>query len=267
MTHPEQPASGRGARPQLFSASAAQKPQKRRSSGQPDFGPSILATIDGGTARHGTSPDRLPLRRVLWMSLAALAAVALYFGVKFAVSPASAPEWASAPRQNLAAAAPQIQPLTEPASASQGAAAIENVAVPAPAPGAASSVAPQASASVQQMLEREEPTVVRTAALAAPAQRKPAEKSTDRATDRPAAKAAAPAPAPQTAANKKAAGDRDTDLLAAMLPHLKRRELAPTSPAYDKRCGQLSGSAAEECRARFCNGRQGSDAACPAAQP
>ena len=59
--------------------------------------------------------------------------------------------------------------------------------------------------------------------------------------------------------------DSDAELLAAMLPHLKRIPPAPSSPAYEKRCGQLIGDAAVDCRAKFCKGREGADAACPAA--
>lgn len=261
MTQPEQPASARGARPQLFSAPSAQKPHKRRPAGQPDFGPSILATIDGGTPRYSTARDRLPLRRVLWLSLVVLAGVALYLGVKFAVSPASAPEVFGAQRQVVVAAVkPVIVPVTEQAAPAQGAAAIENVAAPS-APVAASAASP---VSVQQMLERPEAPVLRSTEQVAFNQPKSVAKPNDKPAERAAPKPAAPV---THAAPAKASGDRDTDLLAAMLPHLKRRELAPTSPAYDKRCGQLSGNAAEECRVRFCNGRQGSDAACPAALP
>lgn len=76
--------------------------------------------------------------------------------------------------------------------------------------------------------------------------------------------AARPAAVAPKSLSTKSAND-DAELLAAMLPHLKRRGTIPTSPAYERRCGQLEGQAAADCRTKFCNGREGVDAACPSA--
>jgi hypothetical protein len=286
MTQPDKPVSARGARPQLFGEPGAGKSGSPR---QPDFGPSILATIDGTPPRRDSrSRDATPLKRVLWMSALALGVVAVYFGVKFGMLPGDAPS--SAP---LVAAAPATEPvakLVEPAapaapteqvapvaqaapgaSAPEGSATIETVAVALmPSASAAEASAPATSvaaslSSIQQTLARSEPTEARKAAKPAAPKEAPAraKERTSPAKDTVVAEARpAAAPSPKPAA--KAAND-DADLLAAMLPHLKRRGAAPTSPAYERRCGQLAGDAAAECRAKFCNGREGVDAACPSA--
>jgi hypothetical protein len=287
MTQPDKPVPARGARPQLFGEPGAGKAGSPR---QPDFGPSILATIDGTPPRRDPrSRDATPLKRVLWMSALALGVVAVYFGVKFGMLPGDAPSSAP-PLATVPAAAPVVK-LVEPAapaapaeqvaqaapgaSAPEGSATIETVAAaPMPSASAAEASTPATGvaaslSSIQQTLARSEPTEARKAAKPAASKEAPsrakeraspakdASKDTVVAEARPAA-----APSPKPAAK---AGNDDADLLAAMLPHLKRRGAAPTSPAYERRCGQLAGDAAAECRAKFCNGREGVDAACPSA--
>lgn len=245
MTQPDKPAA-RGARPQLFGTPAASRP---RASRQPDFGPSILATIDGGAPRSSGGRDGVSVRTVLLMSLAALGLVAVYFGVKFMVAPGGTSD--HTPPVLQVAKVAEVKPVAapEPTAPASGAAAIENVATPPSVLASAAASAPvvaDAASPIQRILETPP----------APA----ATKSTERVAYRAPSERAAPS---KPAAAPKATNDRDTDLLAAMLPHLKRRDLGQTSPAHEKRCGQLAGNAAEECRTRFCNGREGSDAACP----
>ncbi|HEY0817932.1 MAG TPA: hypothetical protein VGD46_04085 [Rhizobacter sp.] len=273
MTQPDKPVSARGARPQLFGDPGPGKPGSPR---QPDFGPSILATIDGTPPRRDTrSRDATPLKRVLWMSAMALGVVAVYFAVKFGMLPGETSS-SDAPMASAPAPVPVVKAV-EPASpaepvrsvahaASEGAASIENVAVVSAAP--ASSVEttmPPANVtaslnSIEQALARAEPSEPRKPAKPTTSKEKPAPAkappvAATRGVD-------VPSPAPKPAG--KSVND-DADLLAAMLPHLKRRGVAPTSPAYERRCGHLTGDAAADCRVKFCNGREGVDAACPSA--
>lgn len=265
MTQPEKPATSRGTRPQLFKEASSPRP---RSSRQPDFGPSILATIDGGQPRHSTSRDGLSIRRVLFMAAVALVAVALYLGVKFTASRSSAAPSPVVAAVQMPAPAPvvvakageppvMLEPPAPQASAAQGAASIENVPPPAQPASSAASVLPASEPvradAIQQALDRSEPVVPRKSA--SPPERPQATRVAMRgAADAPAS------PKPKV----KPSSDNDAELLAAMLPHLKRNTGVPTSPAYDKRCGQLVGDAEVDCRAKFCNGREGADAACPA---
>lgn len=268
MTQPQNPAPPRGERPQLFNApsSAKQAAAKRHA----DFGPSILATIDGGQARFAAPRDRVPAKRVLLIGVVALVIAAAYVGVKFNASRQAA-EVVPMPVLPVAAAptTPVVVKVTEDSASgplvavAQGAAAIETVAPPVvPASAQTASSAPNVAASlnnIQLALNISEPASAKrdnkvvgkepssTSRGVAPASPK---------TNKPAAQAA---PVPDTTA--------DAALLAAMLPHLKRSVPAPTSPDYEKRCGKMTGDAALDCRAKFCNGRQGVDAACPAAPP
>jgi hypothetical protein len=275
MTQPDKPVPARGARPQLFGEPTASTSSKSR---QPDFGPSILATIDGKPRRETRVSHATPLTRVLWMSALALAVVAVYFAVKFGMLP----DASSVPSPSVVAApapVPKPSPTVEPvvaavapvvaaASASDGAASIENVAV-APASAASSTEQPTTTPNVaasphniQQALAKPgtaEPQKV--AKPVAPKEPVAVPKASAAPKDNTATARAAPAPKPSA----KTGNDGDAELLAAMLPHLKRRGTTPTSPAYEKRCGQLSEDAAVECRAKFCNGREGVDAACPSA--
>lgn len=268
MTQPDKPVPARGARPQLFGEPSASKASKSR---HPDFGPSILATIDGTPRRDPRVRDATPLKRVLWMSLLAIGVVVVYFAVKFGMLPEASSLPAATPTAVAAQTpAPEVK-VVEPvapaapaasaaASATGGAASIENVAMPAVAAASAASAAtpsPNVAASlnnIQQVLSRAEAPEPRKAAAAKPV----APKDTPAAKDATMATRSAPPPKPSA----KAAND-DAELLAAMLPHLKRGGPSPTSPAYEKRCGQLAGDAAVECRVKFCNGREGVDAACP----
>lgn len=286
MTQPDQPVPAKGQRPQLFGDPGPHKPSSKPR--HPDFGPSILATIDGTPRRDSRTRDATPLKRVMWMSVLALGVVALYFAVKFGMMPtgsssSSVPALAAAPAAASASAlvvkvtepvamAPVVAQAASAASAGDGAASIENVVVAStPAPAAsADAVTPARNVAaslnnVEQALARSDiPDPRKATKPEAPKERGAANQ------DGPAAKkevvatarTAAPAPAPKPAS--KSAND-DTELLAAMLPHLKRRASAPTSPAFEQRCGQLSGDALVECRVKFCNGREGVDAACPAA--
>ncbi|MBC7954668.1 MAG: hypothetical protein H7Y33_02190 [Cytophagales bacterium] len=255
MNQPQNPVPPRGDRPQLFKAPGATKANAKRHA---DFGPSILATIDGGQARFTVSRDRSPARRVLWMGALALLVAATYVGVKFNASRvAAAPDVvvARAPvpvvvkAVEVPASAPQV-------AAVQGAAAIETVAsvlVPLAAASAPASNMAASLNSIQLALDRSEPA--------------PAVKEKVATKEAVKHRGAAPAsPASTRTASKTAPASEiaDADLLAAMLPHLKRGVVAPSSPAYEKRCGQSTGEAAVDCRAKFCNGRQGVDAACPA---
>jgi hypothetical protein len=262
-------------RPQLFGEPGASKSSKSRPSRQPDFGPSILATIDGIPRRDTRASDATPLKRVLWMSCLALAVVGVYLVVKFEMLPdAASPSAAGVvaaptPLPAVKAVEPVVvaPPVVAAASATDGAASIENVAV-APAASAAerSTTTPNVTASlnnIQQVLARPDTAEPQDPQRVAPREPVATAKAHAAAKENPAPpRAASPAPKPSA----KAANDGDAELLAAMLPHLKRRGTTPTSPAYEKRCGQLTDEAAAvECRAKFCNGREGVDAACPSA--
>jgi len=257
MNQPQNPVPPRGVRPQLFNAPASTTANAKRHA---DFGPSILATIDGGQARFASSRDRLPARRALLIGALALMAAAAYLGVKLNGSRnAAAPEAvvvqavSTAPRVKAIDAAPSSPQM----AMAQGAAAIETVTpvvvapASAPADGQPGNVAASLS-NIQQALDRSEPAA--------------AKKDVVVSKDVQAVRRAQPAATAARPSTRRAAPDDDADLLAAMLPHLKRSAVAPTSPAYEKRCGQLAAEAAADCRAKFCNGRQGADAACPAAQ-
>jgi hypothetical protein len=183
----------------------------------------------------------------------ALMGAAGYLGVKFSGSRA-APETpvAAAPVLKVVEAAPTA--ASQPVAVAQGAAAIETVtppaAAPASEPAASQPITVAASLNnIQQTLDRAEP---------APAKKEVAT-TKETQTPRRVSQVNAKPPAKPTL-------DDDADLLAAMLPHLKRTAVAPTSPAYEKRCGQLADQAAADCRAKFCGGKQGADAACPAVQ-
>lgn len=266
MNQPQNPAPPRGERPQLFKEPSAKPAATKRHA---DFGPSILATIDGRQARFTAPRDRVPAKRVLLIGVMALVIGAAYVGVKFNASHQAAVSDAAPMASALPVAAPAppvVVKVTEAAASAplaivaQGAAAIETVEPPAvPASAQTASSAPNVAAShdnIQLALNITEPAPAKKVSKvagkepsltyrgAAPASPK---------TNKPVTKAA---PAPDTIA--------DADLLAAMLPHLKRSPTAPTSPDYEKRCGKLTGDAALDCRAKFCNGRQGVDAACPA---
>ncbi len=270
MNQPQNPVPPRGARPQLFKEPSV-KPAVSRAKHHADFGPSILATIDGKQARFATPRDHISAKRVMLMGVLALVIAAAYVGVKFNASrQAAVPEAAPTPALPVAAApaTPVVASAAEAAASApsttvaQGGAAIETVAQPvvsasAQAAGSAPNVATSlnniqlalnisepASAKKDSKVAGKEPLSYRGAAPASPGPAKPVTKA---------------APAPDTVA--------DADLLAAMLPHLKRNAPAPTSPDYEKRCGKMTGDAAVDCRAKFCNGRQGADAACPVAAP
>lgn len=266
MNQPPNPVPPRGARPQLFNAPSSTTVNAKRHA---DFGPSILATIDGGQSRFGTPRDRQVARRVLWIGTLALVVVAAYLGVRFSGERAGPTAQAVVVEHAPPPAAPVVLKAVDPAASAassvvaQGAAAIETVTpVAVAASAAAASSAPSVATSlnnIQLALDRSEPVplVKKQAAEKAP--------NKDVVKHRGAAPATPSAERPATRAGT--APDTDAELLAAMLPHLKRRVSAPTSPAYEKRCGQLRGDAALDCRAKFCNGRQGVDAACPAASP
>jgi len=261
MNQPQNPVPPRGTRPQLFNAPAATSATSANAKRHADFGPSILSTIDGGQARFASQRDYLSLKRVLLMGVLALMALAIYLGVMFSESrTATAPEAvavhavAAAPVAVKAAeVAPSAPRTTELA---QGAAAIETVAPPeVPASSPASNQPAGVATSmnnIQLALDRSEPAPIK--------QEKAVAKGVQPARKSPVAHVSKPA-------DKRVArgADSDAELLAAMLPHLKRLPPAPSSPAYEKRCGQLTGDAAVDCRAKFCKGREGADAACPAA--
>lgn len=266
MTQPEKPDSSRGTRPQLFGA-----PTERKSR-QPDFGPSILATIDSVPRRDRRSSDALSLKRVLVMAAVALAATGVYFGLKLSAPKPSAMPHASVAQPNdvvpasalpekpaetaLSSTAPAV--LTAAPEGASGAAAIETVAaLPRVVAASAADSAPNVAASmsnIQQVLARSHDGDVSNA------EQGPARKAPSKPKESPSARVASPT----AKAVAKSGKDSDADLLAAMLPHIKRSAPLPTSPAYDKRCGPLGGDAASDCRAKFCAGREGVDAACPA---
>lgn len=273
MTQPDKPVPAGGARPQLFGEPAASKSSKPR---QPDFGPSILSTIDGNPRRDARASDATPLKRVLWMSGLALAIVAVYFLVKFGMLPDSSPAPAASvvavptPVPTVKPVEPVVvaAPVVAAASASDGAASIENVAAaPAASSAELSTTTPNVTASlnnIQQVLARPD-TAEPHQAVKPAVPNEPVRVTKANAVAKetaPPARTASPAPKPSV----KAGNDGDAELLAAMLPYLKRRGTTPTSPAYEKRCGQLTDDAAAvECRAKFCTGREGVDAACPSA--
>jgi len=184
----------------------------------------------------------------------ALMGAAGYLGVKFSGS-RIAPEIAvaAAPVLKVVEAAPTA--ASQPVAVAQGAAAIETVtppvAAPASEPAASQPITVAASLNnIQQTLDRAEPAPAKKEVMTT--------KETQTPRRVPQAVNAKPSAKPTL--------DDDADLLAAMLPHLKRTAAAPTSPAYEKRCGQLADQAAADCRAKFCGGKQGTDAACPALQ-
>lgn len=268
MTQPQNPAPPRGERPQLFSApSSAKSAAAKRHA---DFGPSILATIDGGQARFAAPRDRAPAKRVLLIGVLALVIAAAYVGVKFNASrqaaevvPTPVLPVVAAPTTPVAVKATEDSASAPLVAVAQGAAAIETVAQPVvPASAQAASSAPNVAASldnIQLALNISEPAPAKNGTKVAVKEPSLAYRGVAPAspkTNKPAPQAA---PAPDTSA--------DAALLAAMLPHLKRSAPAPTSPDYEKRCGTMTGDAALDCRAKFCNGRQGVDAACPAAAP
>ena len=271
MNQPQNPVPPRGARPQLFKEPSA-KSAASRSKHHADFGPSILATIDGKQARFATPRDHVSAKRVMLMGVVALVIAAVYVGVKFNASRQAAVRDAAPVASALPVAAPVVMKVTEVAASAplatvaQGAAAIETVAQPVvPASAQTASSAPNVAASlnnIQLALNISEPAPANpakrdvNAAGKEPAVTYRGAAPVSSNTNKPAAKAA---PAPDTAA--------DAELLAAMLPHLKRSTPAPPSPDYEKRCGKMSGGAAQDCRAKFCNGREGADAACPVAAP
>lgn len=268
MNQPQNPVPPRGARPQLFKEPSA-KPAASRSKHHADFGPSILATIDGKQARFATPRDHISAKRVMLMGMVALVIAAAYVGVKFNASRQAAVPDAAPVVSALPVEAPVVMKVTEVAASAssvavaQGAAAIETVAspvVPASAPTASS--APNVAASlnnIQLALNISEPAPakkdIKVVAGKEPSVTYRGAPPASPNTNKPVSKAA---PAPDTTA--------DADLLAAMLPHLKRSTPAPTSTDYEKRCGKMTGDAAVDCRAKFCNGRQGVDAACPVAE-
>jgi hypothetical protein len=250
MNQPENPVPARGARPQLFRAPSNSKPN-HNARGHTDFGPSILATIDGGQARFAGPRDRSPVKRVLLMALLVLLAAVVYLGVKLNASRAAAmPATVVAAVPSPVEARP-VEPVASavPQAMKEGAAAIETVAA-ASAINAPVNVVASVN-NIQSALDSSEP---------APPKREPIGKSAPSARTAPA-----PAAATKPVAKTSPQADTDAELLAAMLPHLKRSAALPTSPAYEKRCGSLAGDAATDCRAKFCNGRQGADAACPTA--
>ncbi len=274
MNQPQNPVPPRGARPQLFKEPSA-KPAGSRAKGHADFGPSILATIDGKQARFATSRDRISAKRVMLMGVLALVIAAAYVGVKFNASrQAAVPE--AAPPQALPVAAAPATPVVEKAAeaaasaplttVAQGAAAIEtvaqpNVSAPAQAAGSEPNVATRLT-NIELALNISEPAPAKKDSKVVgkePLSYRGAAPASASASPGPAKPVTKAAPAPDTVA--------DADLLAAMLPHLKRNAPAPTSPDYEKRCGKMTGDAAVDCRAKFCNGRQGADAACPVAAP
>ena len=262
MNQPQNPVPPRGTRPQLFNAPAAASATSANAKRPADFGPSILATIDGGQARFASQRDSLSLTRVLLMGARALLALAIYLGMMFNGSRATtAPEVVAVqavPAAPVAVKVAEAAPsAAHTAELAQGAAAIETVALPeVPASSPASNQPAGVATSmnnIQLALDGSEPaTVKQEKAVAKGAQ--PVRKSTVASNvSKPADKRSA------------RVADSDAELLAAMLPHLKRIPPAPSSPAYEKRCGQLIGDAAVDCRAKFCKGREGADAACPAA--
>jgi endonuclease/exonuclease/phosphatase (EEP) superfamily protein YafD len=182
----------------------------------------------------------------------ALMGAAGYLGVKFSGSRIT-PEIAvaAAPVLKVVEAAPIA---SQPMAVAQGAAAIETVTPPAAAPVSESAASQPFTVAaslnnIQQTLDRAEPAPAKKEQVA----------SKETPAPRRVSQVNAKLPAKPTL-------DDDADLLAAMLPHLKRTAVAPTSPAYEKRCGQLVGQAAADCKAKFCGGKQGTDAACPAVQ-
>lgn len=271
MTQPENPVPPRGARPQLFGAPSA---ARSRSSRHPDFEASILATIDGRQTRFASSSRKgSSFKRVLALGAIALVAAAAYVGFKLSApraEPPAEPALVATPAQ-----APRVQSVSPSASpvqvaASSGAAAIETVVAVAPASSAETSAA-VVLGNIQQALERPEPAAASQVqpapkAVVATKGTEPRPDVALRGEREPARAPAASAHAVDKPLAKPVSNSADTDaeLLAAMLPHLKRSEAAQTSVAYQKRCGHLGGNAAAECRVKFCNGRQGTDPVCPA---
>ncbi|MEO8153482.1 MAG: hypothetical protein ABI605_10465 [Rhizobacter sp.] len=260
MNQPPNPVPPRGTRPQLFNAPASKTAAGADAKRHADFGPGILATIDGGQARFSTPRDRSLAKRVLLMGALVLVAAAGYVAVKFnAARPATAPDAVVAHAAVAPTVAKPVEPVASaPQDVAQGAAAIETVTPVAILGRASLNAPPNVAASLSNIklaLDRAEPVKQ--------------EKAVSKEVHAARATQATPSMSkPATRAG--AAPDDDAELLAAMLPHLKRTSgapISPTSPTYEKRCGQLAGDAAVDCRARFCSGREGADAACPLTQP
>ncbi len=203
---------------------------------------------------------------ILAVALLAGYGITKYFDGAIAISPipseataqpAAAPRAASAAAISVSASSD----LTSPPSG--GSASIENVVAP---PMASTDTVISAPIAASEVPVRA--AIAAEAPIATISNHKPQGK--DARSDRDRGVPVKPkVMASKGASSKTTVGtDSDADLLAAMLPHLshlKQQPLGPGSPALEKRCGRLSGEAALECRAKFCNGREGSDAACPAA--
>lgn len=255
MNQPDKPVPARGARPQLFGDPGAGKTR------QPAGGAGILATIDGGMQRpsHGRR-DAVPAKRVLAMAGLAILVVAIYFMVKFGMPAPSSSRPAAAALPVAAVASP-----TDPYAPASGVASIENVVPPTtaaastPEPTSGSNISASLSTLQQTLSSAEKNETVSAAKNLVAGQ--PAAPNKGVASKGTAALQHAAAPAQK---NLKAKADSDAELIAAMLPHLKRRGLGPTSPAYEKRCGHLVGDPAVDCWNKFCSEREGVvDAVCP----
>jgi hypothetical protein len=228
-------------RPQLFAADDPTAPSL-------DLGPGILASAGGADPRPAKrhAPSAVA-KSAAWRvaSIGLLAVFAVCVGVQFdrtrSASRATAGGGGPIGRGPVVSTMAPFKPVdTAPAR-------IENVA-------------PQSPSEPQRLANATPRSIAPAPKTLHPAARDAGEAKAALAT---ASKRSA-RPDPRNGAAP-AASDEDTELLAAMLPHL-RTVAARSSPAHERRCGGLTGPAATACYARFCNGREGVDAACPRPQ-
>ena len=233
----------RRARPQLFSGPDSSK--------QPEFRESILATIDGAAVSPVATPRLLSTRTKVAVGLVLCvggAMLAAYRNSKVVAPTVVATATAEVPKQRV-----RENPLLEGRA---------NIIDSTPVPVSRKSEAgPQPSGSDDPVtgLNPDPPpdSVVSVTKTDDPRQ---LQKKVPVRPAREVAKAAAAKK--QSPTRKPDRRDPDVEVVAAMLPYLST-PTGPESPGLDRRCGGLSGNAANVCRAKFCNGREGADPACP----
>lgn len=234
----------RRARPQLFGASNADR--------HGEFRESILATIDGGSTSPDATRRSLVARGSLALGLVVCVGIGLivYRSLSVVAPTPVAAEDTEAPKQ----------PTREIALPEGRASVIDSTPIPPIGKSEMGMPAPSFE------LAATTPNASLPTEPAAPGSKTGGDQD-KRATKRSAvlAREGAKVAAPKKPANEKInQRDPDVEVVAAMLPYLNAPK-RPESPGLEQRCGALSGGAASTCRAKFCNGREGSDPACPSA--
>ncbi len=275
MNQPDSP-TPRSTRPQLFSAPNFD-PESLR---QPDERTGILATIDCERGRNGGG-DGKASRQATWWVLGSMVLLLGAAGMAWVHQVESSR--GALREQTVVASAPLSVaglPADGSASAAAGAAVIETVSHDAPPllrasfPYAASNLSAALSKpdSPQSATDQSDPVVATDegAAITKPQEAaKPGDHTIRTASARAMQVKATPRSQPVVTGRKASSQDTDAELLAAMLPHLRRTKGVvdgPTSPAHQRRCGHVADAAVAACRVRFCNGRGGQDGACPSGE-